>query len=350
MVFFSIFLSSISAQEGNNDFHQSIFEEGFVTINGIEQWVTIKGDRTKPVILFIHGGPGNPMSPFADAIYGNWAKEFVLVQWDQRGTGKTYGYDAPVELTAEYIKSHPLTIEQMTSDGIELAQYLIQRLGKTKIILFGSSWGSVLGVKMAIKKPELFYAYIGHSQIVNYSKAEQIAYKNVYEKAKQAKDQKSLEALSSIGPPPYEAGKSRGQLNRIIQKYQQENSIAAPASWFVLADQYDNKRDNQNRLDGEDYSFVSCVGDKKLGVVPFCSTVNFLQDGLTFNIPVYLIQGEQDIQTPAVITKEYFNKLSAPRKKIIILPNTAHGFNQPVIDAQYKILSQDVLPFITAQK
>ncbi len=56
-----------------------IHEERLIKINGIEQWVTIKGDRTKPVILFIHGGPGNPLSPFADPIYGKWEKDFILV-------------------------------------------------------------------------------------------------------------------------------------------------------------------------------------------------------------------------------------------------------------------------------
>lgn len=84
----------------------------------------LKGDSTKPVLLFVHGGPGSPMSPYADAIYAHWEKDFLLVQWDQRGIGRTYGYNAPGELTPEHLRSNPLTIEQMTSDGIELSRYL----------------------------------------------------------------------------------------------------------------------------------------------------------------------------------------------------------------------------------
>ena len=72
-----------------------IIEERFIKINGIDQWVSIKGNRSKPVILFLHGGPGSPLSPYNDAIYGDWEKDFIIVQWDQRGTGKTYGRNAP---------------------------------------------------------------------------------------------------------------------------------------------------------------------------------------------------------------------------------------------------------------
>jgi len=65
-------------------------EKGFVAIGGIEQWVTVKGDRcANPIILFISGGPGNPLSPYSDAVYGAWARDFPLVQWDQRDARMT---------------------------------------------------------------------------------------------------------------------------------------------------------------------------------------------------------------------------------------------------------------------
>jgi len=75
---------------------QPVHEEGFVAIGGIEQWVTVKGDNcANPIILFISGGPGNPLSPYSDAVYGAWSKDFTLVQWDQRGAGMTYGRSPP---------------------------------------------------------------------------------------------------------------------------------------------------------------------------------------------------------------------------------------------------------------
>ncbi|HEX6193839.1 MAG TPA: alpha/beta hydrolase, partial [Chitinophagaceae bacterium] len=294
-IVFQLLLISTNAQiKTQSQIPNRINEERFIHLNGIAQWITIKGDSTKPLILFLHGGPGNPLSPFADALYGKWEKDFTLVQWDQRGSGKTYGHSAPAELTPDYIHSHPLTVEQLTSDGIELARYLIQRFKQKKVILFGTSWGSILGVKMSLKNPELFHAYVGHAQIVYYSNGQKIAYKRVLEMAQENEDSVSLKVLSSIGLPPYDTARNTGLFNRVIQRYQRATSIPAPSSWFELSPQYDNQKDNQNRLDGEDYSFVCFVGDKRLGIPSSGSAINFFNDGLAFKIPIYLIQGEMD--------------------------------------------------------
>lgn len=315
---------------------QPVFEEKFLLINGIEQWVTIKGERSKPVILFLHGGPGSTMSPYADHLYKEWQKDFIIVQWDQRGAGRTYGRNAPEELTPEYLQSHPLTIEQIADDGIALSEYLLQHLGKRKIILFGTSWGSALGVTIAIKRPDLFYAYVGHSQIVNPS-SDELLYNKVYQRALKNNDTSSLDKLNVIGRPPYDQAKTVGMLWRIVKKYERENSIPAPESWFVVSPGYDNTKDDQNRRDGDDYSFVNFVGDKLLGVPSIRSSINFLKNNLDFKLPVYFIQGEEDILTPKESTRIYFDKLKAAEKRYVLLPKTAHGLNKSVFDAQYKI-------------
>src|SRR5687768_17203675 len=290
-----------------------IHEQKFILINGIEQWVTIKGESSKPVILFLHGGPGSPMSPYSDSLFKDWEKDFIIVQWDQRGTGKTFGNNAPEELTPEYLKANPLTVEQMTSDGIELSEYLIKHLRKKKIILFGTSWGSVPGVKMATKRPELFYAYIGHSQIVNPSN-DLALYNKVYQMAEDKNDKDALEILNTIGKPPYDKARNIGKLLRVVKKYERTNSIPAPDSWFIESPDYDNVKDSQNRSDGDDYSFINYAGDKELGVQSMRSTINLLNDNLNFKIPIYFIQGNEDLLTPKEMTKNYFNKIKTPEK------------------------------------
>ena len=315
---------------------QSVFEEKFILINGIKQWVTIKGESSKPVILFLHGGPGSPISLYSDNLYKKWEKDFIIVQWDQRGTGKTFGLDAPEELTPEYLKTNPLTLNQMTADGIELSEYLVKHLKKKKIILFGTSWGSALGVKMASKRPDLYYAYVGHSQIVNPSDDLPI-YNKVSKIAHTTNDSASLEILKTIGKPPYNRAKDVGKLLRIVKKYERENSIPAPDNWFVVSEQYNNAKDSQNRSDGDDYSFVNYTGDKRLGVESMRSKINYLEDNPEFKIPIYLIQGDEDLLTPKEMTKDYFNKIKAPGKKYTLLLKTAHGFNQSVLETQYKI-------------
>lgn len=327
----------IEAFQHNSQFENSISEEKFVLINGIQQWITIKGNPSKPIILFIHGGPGSPISPYEDVMYKDLEKDFIIVQWDQRGTGRTYGQNSPPEeLTPEYLKANPLTLEQMTNDGIEVSKYLIKYLNKQKIILFGTSWGSALGVKIVTQQPELFYAYVGHSQIVNPAIDIEF-YTRIYKMAEEKKDNEALEILNSIGKPPYDRAKNVGLLFRLLKKYERENSTPAPSNWFQLSPAYDNQMDNKNRADGDDYSFVNYVGDVKLGVQSMSAKINFLKDNLDFKIPVYFIQGNEDIMTPKESSKLYFEKIKAPKKEYYLLPKAAHGFNQSVVDAQYEI-------------
>jgi len=93
-----------------------IEEAGLVRIGGIQQWITIGGqDCGNPVVLMVHGGPGNPNTPFSHALFGAWTADFVVVQWDQRGSGKTYAANPPGEDEA-------LSMEQLTRDGVELAR------------------------------------------------------------------------------------------------------------------------------------------------------------------------------------------------------------------------------------
>lgn len=340
-----LFLSAYMLLVLSSTFAQTraIKEEMFVSIGGIEQWITINGtDDTKPAILFLHGGPGSVMSAYGDAANAEWKKDFILVNWDQRGAGRTFGRNAPAALNESYWIENPLTIAQMASDAIELSEYLIKKLGKKKIIIIGTSWGSVLGATIALKRPDLYYAYIGHAQVVNGFNSLRRAYDKVYQFSQSANDQASIDKLRSLGRPPYDDARSAGQLFRIIKKYEKEQSVAAPAFWWNLAPGYDNEKDNKHREDGDDYSFINFVGHKKLGIKPMMLNVDFMKGGFNFRIPVYLIQGEKDILTPKEITKEYFDKIVAPAKQYFLLPDAAHGYNQSVVDTQLKILKEQI--------
>lgn len=333
ILFFFLTTSFLIAQ------NESINEEKFISIGGIEQWITIKGDdKTKPAILFLHGGPGSTLSQFENNIYGGWEKDFVLINWDQRGAGKTYGRNTPSDINEEYYVKNPLKVEQMTKDGIELTKYILDYLDKQNVILVGTSWGSILGMLMILDSPELFDAYVGHSQVVNFSKNINYAYKKVYELAISTEDNISLEILNTLGDPPYDNARSYGQLLRIVKKYERDNSIPAPDSWWNIASQYDNEKDSKARYDGDDYSFINFVGHEKLGIESMVSAIDFEKDGLVIEIPVYLIQGEQDILTSKMITKPYFDKIKAPKKEYFLVPDAAHGHNQSIVDKQLEVV------------
>lgn len=314
---------------------QAIHEEGFVEIGGIQQWVTMNGKHcSNPVILIVHGGPGNTMSPYASAIYGAWEKDYTIVQWDQRGAGKTYGKNKPTEET-------PLTVAQMADDGVALAAYITQYLGKKKIILTGSSWGSILGVQMSLSKPELFYAYVGTSQVVDYKANQTASYNKVLSLAKAAGDQEVITKVSALGPPPWSNPRNFGVLRKVIRKYEALRTDPAPAAWWVSDPAYATPAALADYEGGEDYSFLKFVGYKGDGMF---SKVDFLSTATKFAIPVFFVQGAEDLLTMPDITHQYVNTVTAPQKEYIVVPRAGHDPNLPFIEAQLKLLNERVRP------
>src|SRR5271154_6730567 len=114
---------------------QSIDESGFVPIGGIDQWIAIRGqDNRKPIVLFLHGGPAEAESPFLRE-FVPWEQDFTVVNWDQRGSGKTYGKNGPA--------TPGMTVERMAEDAVEVADYALKKLRKPKLVLVGQSWGAL---------------------------------------------------------------------------------------------------------------------------------------------------------------------------------------------------------------
>ncbi|MEP4882381.1 alpha/beta hydrolase [Maribacter dokdonensis] len=316
-----------------------ISEEQFITIGSIEQWITINGnDTTNPIILFVHGGPGSTMSHYKDEPFTNWEKEFTLVHWDQRGAGKTFGKNAPEEVNETFYQNNPLSIAEMTDDGIAVSTYLLERFNKNKIILIGTSWGSILGTLMAQKNPNLFHAYIGHAQFVHFSENIKNAYSEVHQIAQTKKDESIILKLKDLGPPPYSKAKTYGQLLRITKQYEKENAAPAPTSWFKIDPAYENNQDSKDRYNGDDYSFLNLVGDVDLGIKSMVQNINFNKTAQSFHLPVILIQGEGDILCSKKLNQSYFEKIRAPKKEYVLVSNAAHGLNEAIVKKQYEIL------------
>lgn len=312
-------------------------EKGFVAIGGIEQWITSKGDRCgNPVILFISGGPGNPMSPYADAVFGAWTRQFTLVQWDQRGAGMTYGRSPPAQDAA-------LTIGQMRDDGIEVASYLTRRFGKRKVILWGSSWGSILAVHMAKARPDLFHAYLGTAQLVNHAENEARSHALLLARVRAGNDPASLAVLDAVGPPPWTDPRSFGKVRRVIRAYEARVTTPAPKAWWTPAAEYATPKAQADYEAGEDYSFINYVGFKGDGMA---AQVDLPALGTDFAIPMFFVVGAQDLLATPDVAERYYRSLSAPQKHLVVLERAGHDPNQDVIDAQYAILRERVLPLV----
>jgi pimeloyl-ACP methyl ester carboxylesterase len=314
-----------------------ISEEGFVPIDGIQQWVTIRGaDCANPVVLMVHGGPGNPSTPFAENLYGSWEKDFTLVQWDQRGSGKTFAQNPDTA-------TRSLTMELMAKDGVEVAAYATHRLGKRQVILFGGSWGSALAVNMLKLKPELFSAYQGTSQLVEYRANQSATYTRALELTRAAGDKQAVASLEALGAPPWENPRAFGIVRRITRRYEAKTTQPAPDAWWNFPSQYDTAAYKAAYTDGEDYSYMQLVGTKGDGML---SRIDLPALGTTFPMPIFIIQGKEDLLTMPSVTKAYFDSIKAPTKKYILLDKVGHDPNPLMVDAQFQVLKTQIAPLI----
>jgi pimeloyl-ACP methyl ester carboxylesterase len=309
-----------------------VSEQRFIEAGGIKQWVTIEGaDCTNPVVLYVHGGPGNPLTPYGDALFAGWRERYTVVLWDQRGSGMTYGANPPAEGEA-------LTIEKLRDDGLAIASQVALHLGQRKLILMGSSWGSVLAVHMAQAKPELFHAYVGVAQVVDEKVNGIDAYGKVLALARQANDAEHTPRLEALGSPPWTNPRSFGVMRRAIRKYEALATDPAPKHWWKPGAIYTTSKAQADYEAGEDYSFLQFVGLRGDGMQ------SKIRMDTRFKLPVYLVQGEQDLLTSATVTRGYFDQLDAPRKELVVVPRAGHDPNPPLMDAQFKVLEQRVRP------
>lgn len=309
-------------------------EEGFVQIGGIGQWITIKGDdKRNPVILFLHGGPGDAWSPFADSWFGAWQKDFTLVQWDQRGAGRTYGKTGPsVEPT--------MTIDRMVQDGIEVSEYLTKHLGKKKIILIGGSWGSILGIYMAKQRPDLFYAYIGTSQLVNERVGQAASYARVLHLARAAGDQNTVKALEANGPPPWGSIHKWPVFHKALLAYQAK-LVTAASPLTTIDPAYASTAERAQYDEADDFSFIHFFGMTMSGPM---ETVDLPALGTDFAVPVFFVQGQEDINALPELAKAFFDTIKAPQKQFITVPGTGHEDSVESLKLTLDLLKNQVRP------
>jgi proline iminopeptidase len=287
-----------------------LFEE--INIGGVKQWIQVRSrDKNNPILLFLHGGPGAGFLAIAHTFQDTWEEHFTVVQWDQRGAGKSFN---------EGIPRSSMTLEQMKADTIEMVQYLRKRFNREKIFLLGHSWGSYLGIHAIKKKPEWFYAYIGVGQVVNMREGEKVSYNYTVRMAKEQGNKKALEQLLSLAPYPSEnmiekLNIQRKWLLKFNGTFYHETSFMPFLKAIVPAPEY-SISNVSNFLKGMMFS-VKALWE------PFMAS-NMTTLGYDFHVPVFFFIGRNDYQVPAVLSLDYYRKIQAPYKQFVWFEESAH--------------------------
>ena len=281
---------------------ERIDETGFQNIGGIDQWIAIQGqDRRNPVILFLHGGPGEAQSPFLKEFLP-WEKDFTVVNWDQRGSGKTYGRNGASTPDA--------TLNRLIDDACEVADHVRTRLSQKKVILVTQSNGSFLGVHVIKKRPELFHAYAGTGQMVSYQASVVAEVKWARQQAQAAGDQAGLKALDDAAALPFpQSVMAQGRVAR---------QWLWPASDIPYTQMVNEFRASKaTSKDAADWDAGADFSGQKYPRFILPNDLHSL--GLDMPTPFFVIQGREDHIVGVEPAKAYVEEIKAPTKAFVLI-------------------------------
>lgn len=309
----------------NKPIQGSLSEKTWVEIGSVKQGMFIRtDDENKPVLLFLHGGPGSPEFCIEPNMPEGQRLEdhFTVCYWDQRGAGMSYSRTKTNE---------SITMDTMVNDTIEVTNYLRQRFNKDKIFILGHSWGSLLGIKTIQKSPELYEAYIGTGQVSDQAQSELLAYDYMLEHAKQIGDKKAVKDLEKF--------------DRSTKEYLAREYTFSARTHYMNKYGIGMMHEDVSMLEmvGKIITFKGYTAFEKLNYLSGISskqseklfddvlTNNLIQSATDLKVPVYILQGIYDYQVSYELAKQYYEAIQAPDKAFYSFENSAHSpiFEEP---------------------
>ena len=289
-----------------------------IVLGNIKQWIFIRGeDQNNPVLIFLHGGPGEPAFGMSSSRSSDerLIKHFTVVHWDQRGAGKSYCKDIPPS---------SMTLDRLSDDCNELIDYLRERFDIQKVFIVGHSGGTLIGLKTAQKYPEKIHAYVGVSQIINHHEQQRISYNFILEESEKSDKEKEQKAVKAIGPPPYESVRKDHEKGKHIVRYggmiHDKTIRRMMAIWF-------------NYLTSPEYSLlegirtIRGIGHKFTmdAMWEEIKEINFPKEIQSMNVPIYFFVGKYDMIAPTAPIEHFYNTLEAENgKELVTFENSAH--------------------------
>lgn len=289
-----------------------------ITLGGLKQWIFIRGmDQENPVLLFLHGGPGEPSMGMSSSRKSdaNLIKNFTVVHWDQRGAGKSFSANTPIE---------SMTLDRLVEDCNELIDHLRNKFETPKIFIVAHSSGTLIGLRTAYRYPEKIHAYIGIAQIINDREQEKVSYDFALQEATRMGNVKHQNAIRAIGPPPYETPKQLwGKANYIVRyggmlrdmSFRKMIGIVLP---YLTTPEY-SLLDGIRTIMGKGRNFTTNALWKEI------VSINFAEEIDSLKVPIYFFEGMYDMISPKEPVEKFYSNLEAENgKRLVIFENSAH--------------------------
>ena len=308
------------------DTPDGIQEDAYVEIGGIEQFMQIRGeDKNNPVVLWLHGGPGFPLTYMNWYYQGELEKDYTVACLEQRGCGRTYYKNDKNNKAAN------ASPDELLSDIHEAVEYLKKRFHKDKVILMAQSWGTVIGMKYTEQHPENVAAYVGVGQVTQFAKGKLYSAQKAADLAERQGNTRDVERLRELAAAFEKVTdienvsikdleemiltsgkylKSEGEMSGMKQM---TTALTSPhfnlndARWFLFASDTKNIIASQTKL---------------INYMYFRFDLNEVR--LPENVPVLFVQGDCDYITPTDMVKEYCESARSDTVRMVTIPDAGH--------------------------
>lgn len=317
-----------------------VYYYGRVEIGGIRQAIMVRGqDKTNPVMLFLHGGPGFPLFPVDQAsdVMRQLEEHFTMVYWEQRGTGGSFSWRLPLK---------SLTVDDFVEDTREVTEYVNRLLGNERVFIWGHSWGSNVGAIFAARYPQYLHAYVSTGQSVNPFLNEQMSYAFVMERALAEGNRRALRDLERVDAVP-----ERYSLRDALLVRRWVNRYGGIVKLQDESDKYIDFPYILNTLTAPEYGILDKLN---MVLMPYFSAEELWEDLKTLNlmekvpkieVPVFFMLGRYDIVVSSALAEEYFYHLEAPMgKQIIWFEESAHRPHHEEKEKFLEVMREHVLP------
>ena len=305
----------------------SVAELTTAEIGGHEQALMIRGRSTDlPVLLHLAGGPGGT-DIGAMRLDAGLEERFVVVTWDQRGTGKSYPAFAPADT---------LTLEQVVADTIELSELLAARFGHERIYLAGQSWGTIPATLAAQRRPDLYHALVATGMMVDIRETDRLFYDDTLAWARSRGDTDLVERLEAMGPPPY--AEPVGTYPTIVGAERALNPYP----------EFDGSTEMTATIWRPEFSMMERIGalrglaDTYARLYPQLQELDLRAQVPALEVPVWVVMGRHEARGRVEPAQEWFEALQAPEKHWLVFEGSSHraNFERP---AAYAALLDEVV-------
>jgi len=303
-----------------------------VSIGGIPQSIWFRGvSQSNPALILLHGGPGASESALFRHYNAALEQHFLVVYWEQRGSGRSYYSD---------ISPESMTVAQFLRDLDEVVTLVRRRFDKDKVVLLGHSWGTVLGTIYAHEHPQNVAAYVGIAQISDMARGAQLSYEFALSEAIKRGHRSAIAELRAINPSPTSVDE-RLTLGKWVERFGgafHANLSTGNLIWAALSTDEANLIDLVKFGQGNRFSLTRLEGE--------ISRLNLSDRYLSFDVPIFFLLGRYDWHVPAVLAQQYFEKIEAPCKRLVWFEQSAHNppFEEP--EKFNQLLIAEVLPMV----